>query len=65
MISRWAATGLLQAEEGFRRVRAYQKLTQLARALRIAPDSASAPEEVASAPSSCAPAESGNHPKTV
>lgn len=65
MISRWAAAGLLKAEEGFRRVRAFQKLPQLAGALRFAPDSASAPEEGAAAPSSCAPAKSGTPPQTV
>jgi len=65
MVSRWTATGLLKAEEGFRRVRAFQKLPQLAAALRFAPDSASAPEEVGAAPSSCAPAESGNQQQTT
>lgn len=59
MVSRWSAVGLLRAEEGFRRVRAFHRLPQLAAALQIAPDSASAPEDVASAPSTCAPAESG------
>jgi hypothetical protein len=34
MISRWAAVGLLQAEQHFRRVRGYRYLSLLKRALR-------------------------------
>jgi transposase-like protein len=60
-LSRWTASGLLEAEKGFRRIRSFPDLAALAEALRtpeIASDLASAPEEVAAAPSSCAPAKS-------
>jgi transposase-like protein len=58
MVSRWMATGLNRAERGFRRVHGYQRLGELAVALGRSPAAspASAPEEVAAAPSSCAPA---------
>ncbi|RFC44952.1 MAG: hypothetical protein DVB23_002122 [Verrucomicrobia bacterium] len=52
------ATGLIWAEQGFRRVHGYHRLGELAVALGRAPAAspASASEEVAAAPSSCAPA---------
>jgi hypothetical protein len=58
MVSRWMATGLNRAERGFRRVHGYQRIGELAVALERSPAAspASAPEEVAAAPSSCAPA---------
>jgi transposase-like protein len=49
-LSRWTASGLLEAEKGFRRIRSFPDLAALAEALRtpkIASDLASAPEEVA------------------
>ncbi len=60
-LSRWTAVGLLEAEKGFRRIRSYPDLVDLCEALEnpaSAPDSASAAQEVASAPSCYAPAES-------
>lgn len=60
-LSRWTAVGLLEAEKGFRRIRNFPDLAALAEALRtpkLASDLASAPEEVASAPSSYATAKS-------
>jgi transposase-like protein len=58
MVSRWMAAGLTRAEQGFRRVDSHHRLGQLAIALGKGPAAgpASAPEEVATAPSSYAPA---------
>jgi transposase-like protein len=58
MVSRWMAAGLMRAEQGFRRVDKHPRLGELAMALgtRTATGLAYAPEEVALAPSSGAPA---------
>ena len=47
MISRWAAVGLLQAEEHFRRIRGYRHLPLLKRALRADVSKLDATEEAA------------------
>src|ERR1700719_1773081 len=47
MISRWAAVGLLQAEEHFRRIRGYRHLPLLKRALRADASKLDATEEAA------------------
>jgi len=47
MISRWAAVGLLQAEEHFRRIRGYRHLSLLKRALRADVSKLDATEEAA------------------
>jgi len=47
MISRWAAVGLLQAEEHFRRIRGYRHLPLLKRALRTDVSKLDATEEAA------------------
>jgi len=47
MISRWAAVGLLQAEEHFRRIRGYRHLPLLKRALRAEVSTLDATEEAA------------------
>jgi transposase-like protein len=60
-LSRWTAVGLLEAERGFRRIRAYPDLGALAKALQApqtASDLASVAEEIASAIPSSTPAKS-------
>jgi hypothetical protein len=47
MISRWAAVGLVQAEEHFRRIRGYRHLPLLKRALRADVSKVDATEEAA------------------
>jgi putative transposase len=47
MISRWAAVGLLQAVEHFRRIRGYRHLSLLKRALRADVSKLDATEEAA------------------